>query len=81
VHQPTDSLEEQRDPFSPAGTPPNRRFFFWCLVLVLGLLNAWAHRNEVTPDSISYIEIASATALGGLHQLVSAYWSPLYRFS
>jgi hypothetical protein len=82
VHQPTGSLAEQRDPVSPAGTPPKpfRRFFFWCLVLVLGLLNVWARRNDVTPDSISYIEIASATARGGLHQIVNAYWSPLYPF-
>ncbi len=76
------SLEEQQDPLSPAGTLPKPypRFFFWCMVLVLGLLNVWARRNEVTPDSISYIEIGWATARGGLHQTVNAYWSPLYPF-
>jgi len=40
----------------------------------------WTHRNDVTPDSISYIEIGWATARGGLHQVVNAYWSPLYPF-
>ena len=40
----------------------------------------WARRNDVTPDSISYIEIGWASARGGLHQLVNAYWSPLYPF-
>jgi hypothetical protein len=82
VRQQSGSLEGQRDPLSPAGTPskPYPRLFFWCLVLVLGLLHVWAWRNEVTPDSISYIEIAWATARGGLHQLVNGYWSPLYPF-
>jgi hypothetical protein len=54
--------------------------FFWCVALALGLLHLWARRNEVTPDSISYIEIAQATARGGLHHIVNAYWSPLYPF-
>jgi hypothetical protein len=82
VHQLRGSLKERRDPFSPPGTPPDTypRFFFWCLVLALGLLNVWARRNDVTPDSISYIEIGWATARGGLQQLVNAYWSPLYPF-
>ena len=78
----TGSPEKERDPFSPAGTLPKPypRFLFWCLVLVLGLLNVWARRNEVTPDSISYIEIGWAAARGGLYQLVNGYWSPLYPF-
>jgi hypothetical protein len=80
VHQLRGSLAKPRDPFSPAGTPPESypRFFFWCVVLILGLVNVWARRNDVTPDSISYIEIGWAAARGGLHQLVNAYWSPLY---
>ena len=80
MHQLRGSLAKPRDPFSPAGTPPESypRFFFWCVVLVLGLVNVWARRNDVTPDSISYIEIGWAAARGGLHQLVNAYWSPLY---
>src|SRR4029077_8195657 len=73
---------EQHDPLSPAVAPPEPypRFFFWCVILVLGLLQVWARRNEVSPDSISYIEVALATARGGLHQVVNAYWSPLYPF-
>ena len=43
-------------------------------------MQVWAHRNEVTPDSISYIELAWAGARSGMHQLASAYWSPLYPF-
>lgn len=82
MRQLTGLLEKERDAYSPAGAPPKPypRFFFWCVVLALGLLNVWARRNDVTPDSISYIEIGWATARGGLHQLVNAYWSPLYPF-
>ena len=56
------------------------RLFFWAVALALGLLHLWARRNDVTPDSISYIEIAQATARSGLHHIVNAYWSPLYPF-
>ena len=51
---------------------------FWCLAIALGALEVWAHRNEVNPDSISYIEMAEAAAQGGWPALVSGYWSPLY---
>jgi hypothetical protein len=73
---------EQQESLSPICAPAeaNPRIFFWCAILVLGLLNVWAHRNDVVPDSISYIEIAWATVRGGLHQIVNGYWSPLYPF-
>jgi hypothetical protein len=70
---------EPRTPAIPS-REPQLRLFFWCAAVVLGLLHVWARRNDVTPDSISYIEIAQATARGGLHHLVNAYWSPLYPF-
>jgi len=82
VYQLRGLLEKERDAYSPAGAPskPYPRFLFWCVLLALGLLNVWARRNDVTPDSISYIEIGWAAARGGLHQLANAYWSPLYPF-
>jgi hypothetical protein len=58
--------------------PP--RVVFWCVAIAVGLIQVWAHRNDVSPDSISYIEIGWATARDGLHQIVNAYWSPLYPF-
>jgi hypothetical protein len=80
VHQLRGSQAEEQDPLSPAAAAHklNHRIFFWCVILVLGILQAWVHRNEMCPDGISYIEIAWATASGGLHQVVNAYWSPLY---
>jgi hypothetical protein len=62
----------------PSSRPP--RVFFWCVAIVVGIIQVWAHRNDVSPDSISYIEIAWATVRGGLNQLVNGYWSPLYPF-
>jgi len=80
VGQPRGSQAEGQDPCSSEDGPPrvDSRVFFWCVILVLGLLHVWTHRNDVTPDSISYLEIGWATARGGLHQVVNAYWSPLY---
>ena len=56
------------------------RALFWSIATLLGALQVWAHRNEVSPDSISYIELAWASVRGGLHQIGNAYWSPLYPF-
>ena len=82
MHQLRGSQAEQQDSPSPAATPRNAypRLFFWCVALISGLLSVWARRDDVSPDSISYIEIGWATARGGLHQIVNAYWSPLYPF-
>ena len=54
------------------------RVFFWCLAIVLGALHVWAHRNDLNPDSVSYIEMAEAALRSGWHALANAYWSPLY---
>jgi hypothetical protein len=62
----------------PSSRPP--RVLFWCVAIAVGLIQVWAHRNDVSPDSISYIEIGWATARDGLHQIVNGYWSPLYPF-
>ncbi len=57
---------------------PRLRVFFWCLAIVLGALHVWAHRNDLNPDSVSYIEMAEAAVRSSWHALASAYWSPLY---
>jgi hypothetical protein len=72
------SLTPSPSTFSPADR--RLRALFWLLAISLGALQVWAHRNEVSPDSISYIELAWASVRGGLHQIVNAYWSPLYPF-
>jgi len=52
----------------------------WVAVFLLGLLQCWAHRNDMNPDGISYIEMAEGAAAGNWHALVNGYWSPLYPF-
>ncbi len=71
---------EQANRSLPAAEPvkPQFRTFFWCAAIAIGMLQVWAHRNEVNPDGISYIEIAEAAGRSGWHALVNAYWSPLY---
>ena len=82
MHDLHGSQERQQDSVSPAvaGREPQLRAILWCVALSLGLLHFWARRNEVSPDSISYIEIAWRTARFGWHEIVNAYWSPLYPF-
>ena len=53
---------------------------FWVFVIATGLLQVCAHRNDMSPDGISYIELARTSLAAGLHGLVNAYWSPLYPF-
>ena len=52
--------------------------FFWCAVIVLGLLQAWASRHTMNSDGISYLDIASALMRRDWHALINGYWSPLY---
>ena len=82
MSRPQRSQAEQQNPTSSLAAPPEPhvRTVFWVVALVLGLLQVWAHRNDVSPDGISYIEIAEAAGRNGLHALVNGYWSPLYPF-
>ena len=71
------SFSRSPDSSRPAGsnTVPLRALF-WFLAILLGLLQVGAHRYEVAPDGISYIEMAQA---GGTN-FINGYWSPLYPF-
>lgn len=73
-------LAEQENRPLPTGEPVKSRLrlLFWFLAIALGALQLWAHRNDVNPDGISYIEMAEAAARNSAHALVNAYWSPLY---
>ncbi len=62
--------ERQKRPAPAIATPAyNLRVFFWGMALTLGLLRVWSHRNEMSPDGISYIEIAWRTARFGILRL------------
>lgn len=52
---------------------------FWIIagLCCAGIL-AWAGRHSLTPDGLSYIDLASAAVDGGPGKLVNGYWSPGY---
>jgi hypothetical protein len=56
------------------------RRLFWLAAIVIAALQVWSHRNDLSPDGISYIELARTSIAFGLPGLVNAYWSPLYPF-
>ena len=52
---------------------------FWVVVcLSWAALLAWSHRNEMDPDGLSYLDMASRAASGDLGALANSYWSPGY---
>ena len=65
-----------RSPAHDLSIKPSLRLLFWLLAALLGFLQAWAHRNDMQSDGISYIEIAQ----NGCVSFVNGYWSPLYPF-
>ena len=48
------------------------RILFWSAAVVVGLIQVWAHRHNINPDSISYIEIAQSAREAGWKVAVSA---------
>ena len=52
------------------------RLLFWCAALLAGFLQIWAHRHDMNPDGVSYLDMA--TAYAGWRGFVNGYWSPLY---
>jgi hypothetical protein len=48
------------------------------LALALGVVAAFAGRNAINADGISYLDIGDAYAQGDWRSALSAYWSPLY---
>jgi len=54
------------------------RIAFWCGAIALGALDAWAMRNHMDSDGISYLDMGDAYWRGDWHMAVNAYWSPLY---
>ena len=56
------------------------RLLLWCGGVFAALLQTWAFRHDVSPDGISYLDIANQCARGNWHSLINGYWSPLYPF-
>ena len=54
------------------------RLACWLSAGALGALQAFAYRDDMNPDGVSYLDLADAWRRGDWAQAVSLYWSPLY---
>jgi hypothetical protein len=50
----------------------------WIAFIAVSVARVWFTRYELTPDSMSYLDIARALAEGRWHAAINAYWSPGY---
>lgn len=50
----------------------------WGAIVGLGAFQAFAHRNEMNVDGLSYVDIARAFATGDLNTAINPHWGPLY---
>ncbi|HEX4715249.1 MAG TPA: hypothetical protein VH164_10010, partial [Ktedonobacteraceae bacterium] len=50
----------------------------WIGLIAIAVVRAWFTRYELTPDSMSYLDIARAVAEGHPHAAINTYWSPGY---
>ena len=50
----------------------------WIGLVAIAMVRAWFTRYEMTPDSMSYLDIARAVAEGYPAAAIHAYWSPGY---
>ena len=55
-----------------------RRVLFWAIVVLLGFVQAWAHRLLVDHDGVAYMDIATNYARGAWASAINAYYSPFY---
>jgi hypothetical protein len=65
---------------SRAGRWPAVRYRLWALMISCWFVDALSNRHSISPDGISYLDIASACIKGHWAALVNAYWSPAYPF-
>lgn len=54
------------------------RVLFWCVALLIGGVEAWAARDQMVSDGISYLDIGDAYWRGDWARAINGYWSPLY---
>ncbi len=54
------------------------KFGFRAVILVLGILQAWAGRFYIEHDGVNYLDVANAYARHDWQRAINGYWSPLY---
>lgn len=63
---------------SPAFLHSRLRRIAWILVVVMGLVQAWAGRHFMNPDGVSYLDVGDKYFQQDWTWAINAYWSPLY---
>jgi hypothetical protein len=58
--------------------PQGLRTVLALTVLVAGATEGWAFRHFVTPDGISYLDVADAYFSGNFTAAINGHWSPMY---
>ena len=56
------------------------RLLCWCACTCLALVDAWAGRQYIDADGISYLDMSDAFLKHNWHLLINPQWSPLYPF-
>ncbi len=54
------------------------RLAFWVFAILAAAVQAWAMRDTMSNDGVSYLDMASAVAQGDWAAAINGYWSPLY---
>ena len=54
------------------------RLAFLCIAAILGFLQAWASRQTIVNDTVSYLDIGDWIWQGHWSRAVNGVWSPLY---
>ena len=55
-----------------------RRVVFWLIVVLLGFVQTWSHRQLVDHDGVAYIDVAEEYARGPWTSAINGFYSPLY---
>jgi len=55
-----------------------RRIVFWSIVVLLGFVQVWSHRQLVDHDGVAYLDIAEKYAQGPWTSAINGFYSPLY---
>jgi hypothetical protein len=84
-------VQDMTDDLEPTVLPPSdqqglsswftesrRRAIFWSIVVVLGFVQASAHRLLVDHDGVAYMDIAANYAHGAWATAINGFYSPLY---
>ena len=56
------------------------RFLSFLIALVLGFLHSWASRYSITPDGVTYLDMADFIIKGDVKSALLPSWCPLYPF-